>query len=99
MDRAAALREIEALLRRHTGAEEEARILSLLRSRTDADLDALLMSLDLSRLLEAMDDRVLGPNHRTALLRLLCRDRLGALSVPNRGALVAALQRGQNPDW
>ena len=45
MDRVAALREIEALLRRHTGAEEEARILSLLRSRTDADLDALLMSL------------------------------------------------------
>ena len=95
MDRVAALREIEALLRRHTGAEEEARILSLLRSRTDADLDALLMSLDLSRLLEAMDDRMLGPNHRTALVRLLCQDRLGALSVPNRASLVAALQRGR----
>src|SRR5689334_21691524 len=63
--------EILALLEGHTDRAEEARILALLRDTSATELDALLLSLPLDRLFSAIDDRIVGPNNRAALLKLL----------------------------
>lgn len=94
MDRIAALHEIEALLRRHTDERAEERIITLLAGLDDRELDAVIRTLDLVVLLESVDDHLFGAQHRDRLLDLIARDRLNALSVPAKAALVRALQRG-----
>ena len=86
---------IVRLVEGHTDRAEEAQILDLLRNAGPGELDLLLGRLPLARLLSSIDDRVVGPDNRTALFRLLCEDRLADLSVPTRAALVFALQRGR----
>ena len=86
---------IEKLLEGHTDRNDEEMILSLLRDADDATLDATLQGLDLRRVLGDVDDRIIGPKHYSALLELLTRDRVAALSVPTREQLIAALQRGR----
>lgn len=87
-----ALRRIEALQSGHTDRDDEARILALLRGLSAADFDAVVARLDLEDLLEDFDDRLIGPDHKSALYRLLSEDRVGDLSVPTRALLIDALQ-------
>jgi len=86
---------IEARLEGHTDRGDEAAILATLSTIDDATLDAVLSRLDLARLLGDVDDRTWGPKHRTELDALLTVDRIDALGVPTRAALIAALQRGR----
>jgi hypothetical protein len=89
------LDEIRQRLASHTDREDERRILEILAGSTAIELDQLLLQLDLPALLGDMDDRLVGPDNRTALLDLLTADRLGDLGIPARAALASALQRGR----
>ncbi|WP_437316869.1 phosphatase domain-containing protein [Sorangium sp. So ce385] len=89
------LDEIRQRMASHTDRQDERRILEILAGATAAELDELLVLLDLPALLGDMDDRLLGPDNRTALLDLLTAERLGDLGVPARAALASALQRGR----
>ncbi|WP_437833045.1 phosphatase domain-containing protein [Sorangium sp. So ce1153] len=89
------LDEIRQRLRSHTDRQDERRILEILAGATAAELDQLLLELDLPALLGDVDDRLVGPDNRTALLELLTAERLGDLGIPARAALASALQRGR----
>ncbi|XXX76777.1 phosphatase domain-containing protein [Sorangium sp. So ce134] len=89
------LDEIRQRMASHTDREDERRILEILAGATAAELDELLVLLDLPALLGDVDDRLLGPDNRTALLELLTAERLGDLGIPARAALASALQRGR----
>ncbi|WP_437937662.1 phosphatase domain-containing protein [Sorangium sp. So ce341] len=89
------LDEIRQRMASHTDRQDERRILEILAGSTAAELDELLVLLDLPALLGDVDDRLLGPDNRTALLDLLTAERLGDLGVPARAALASALQRGR----
>lgn len=84
---------IRGLLRDHTDRSEEGRILDILRNADAEALNQLLQGLDLNALFEAVDDRLLGPDHRAELFALLA-GRLGDLAIPTRVAIVDGLQRG-----
>ena len=86
--------KIERLQRGHTDRKDEAEIIELLSGLSDADLDEALSVLDVNRLLSDVDDRIVGPKNRTALLELVVHDRIEALSMQSRIRLVKALQRG-----
>ncbi|MFP2926150.1 phosphatase domain-containing protein [Pyxidicoccus sp. 3LG] len=97
MDLNAATKKLEtlrALMAGHTDTSEERRILELLTGASAAELNFLLANVDLEALLSDMDDRVIGPDHHTALLDLLCVKRAAELSLPVRASLVTALQSG-----
>jgi hypothetical protein len=89
------LDEIRQRMASHTDRRDERRILEILAGSTAAELDELLVLLDLPALLGDVDDRLLGPDNRAALLELLTAERLGDLGVPARAALASALQRGR----
>ena len=91
----AKVKAIEGLLAGHTDRIEEAQILDLLRGALPRELDHLLGRLSLTRLFSSVDDRVVGPDNLTALLQLLCEERLADLSIPTRATLIFALQRGR----
>lgn len=100
MDPHAATKKLETLrtlMAGHTDTSEERRILDLLRDATAAELNYLLANVDLESLLGDLDDRVFGPDHHTALLTMLCRERAPQLALPVRASLVTALQRGGTP--
>ena len=97
MDQTAAMKTLETLrtlMAGHTDTAEERRILELLTGATAAELNFLLANVDLEALLSDVDDRVIGPDHHTALLDLLCVRRAAELSLPVRASLVTALQMG-----
>ncbi|WP_235685506.1 phosphatase domain-containing protein [Corallococcus silvisoli] len=97
MDLSAATTKLQALRRDmngHTDRTDERRILDLLEGATGEELNFLLANVDLVRLLSDLDDRLLGPDHRTALLELLCARRAAELSLPVRASLATALQKG-----
>lgn len=81
----------------HTDRSEERLILDLLEGATAAELNYLLLNVDLDALLSDVDDRVVGPDHYTTLLELLCVKRAHALGLPVRASLVSALQTGDTP--
>ncbi|WP_438017203.1 phosphatase domain-containing protein [Sorangium sp. So ce315] len=89
------LDEIRQRMASHTDRHDERRILEILAGATAVELDEMLLQLDLRALLGDVDDRLIGPDNRTALLDLLTADRLGDLGVPARAALASALQRGR----
>ncbi len=92
----ARLRAIESRLGRgHTNRHDEAYIVHQLREATPAALAAILSRLDLARLFGEVDDRAVGPDHLTALYDLLCAQRLSALPVEVRAAIVAGASRGR----
>jgi hypothetical protein len=78
----------------HTDRREERRILDLLGETTAVELNHLLLNVNLDTLISDLDDRVIGPDHRTELLELLCVKRARELGLPVRAALVTALQKG-----
>lgn len=86
---------IHSLLVGHTDRRDEAEILGLLRCAEPLELDHVVTRIDLGWLISGVDDRLLGPDNRTALLSLLCEERLADLSARARAALIGALQRGR----
>ena len=88
------LRKIERLLSGHTDRNDEARILALLRGLSAADYDAVVARLDLEEVLEDFDDRVIGPDHLSALYQLLSKDRVADLSIATRAKVIEELQDG-----
>ena len=86
---------IRALVEGRTDRTEEERLLGLLRNASAPDLNEVLSSVDTGNLVSSLDDRPLGPDHRTALRRLLTEERLAELSAPARAALLYGLQKGR----
>lgn len=85
----------DALASSWTDANEEREIVTLVRETPDSELSPLLASISLERLTRAVDDHVLGPKNRTALLELLTVTRLEALAPELRAELIMALQEGR----
>jgi hypothetical protein len=88
------LQALRADMRGHTDRHDERRILDLLAGATAEELNFLLANVDLVHLLSDVDDRVVGPDHHTELLELLCARRAAELSLPVRASLATALQKG-----
>lgn len=95
---AAVLAQVQALMDGHTDRDEEAQLLDLLRACSPADLEHVVRHVNLTALLGDVDDHLGGPHHRTALLALLSRARLDALSIAARAELVTALQLGSTAE-
>lgn len=89
---------IESRLDGHTDRGDEAAILSLLESAPADEYIGVLERLDLVRTIGDVDDRTFGPNHRTALLELLCRDRVAESPISVRAKIVMALSHGRTDD-
>ena len=89
--------QISALMRGWTARRGEAKILRVLRHTPVEELDDLLGELDLPALVRKVDDRRFGPDHRSALLDLLVRQRREHLSVRTLALLVSALHAGPTP--
>src|SRR5690606_21881288 len=88
---------ISTLMRGWTGRGAERRIMRVLRHTPPEELDAVLGEVDLEALVRSVDDHRRGPDHRSALLDLLVRERREHLSVPTLARLVHALHRGPTP--
>ena len=74
---------IQTLLRGITDSHDEARVLALLADADPVVLDEVLRTLDCEQLFASLDDRLFGPDHRTALRSLL----LGGLDELSTHAL------------
>lgn len=85
---------IAALLQGATDRHEERRLLELLAACEAAELDAFVAGSRLRDLISSVDDRLIGPDNRTALLELLTQRRIDDLGAAARAALVRALSRG-----
>lgn len=88
------LQTLRALMTGHTDRKEEQQILGLFQSATAAELNYLVTNVDMDALLSDVDDRLVGPDHLTALLELLCVQRAHELGLPVRAGLMFALQKG-----
>lgn len=86
---------VRALVEGHTDAAEEEQLLVLLRSASALELNGILTAVDTGHLFGSVDDRLVGADQRTALRRLLTRDRLAELDVPARAAVLYGLQKGK----
>lgn len=93
----AKLSELRSLMTGHTDRKEEARILELFKGASLGELNGLLGGLsakELHELVSDIDDRLIGPDNKTAFLSLLSKDRVGELTVESRAKVVQALQHG-----
>lgn len=91
----AKLTVIRALLAGHTDRKEEKQLLALFRDASSGELNGLLNAMspkELHTLIADLDDRLLGPDNRTAFVQLLSHDRVADLGVDARAKLVQALQ-------
>ncbi len=85
---------VQALLKLPTHAAAEYQILETLKSCSLIRLNDILTNSDLSRLFQAVDDRLIGPNYRTRLFEIISMDRIAGLTIPARAAVINALQVG-----
>jgi len=88
---------LRALIAGVTSAGEEGHVLDLLHSLDDEQLSSAVAGVDAGDLFGSVDDRVFGPDRRTAL-RELFRSRASGLSVAARASLLYGLQRGHTSD-
>lgn len=86
---------LNALLLGRTDRDEEATVLTLLRRASPADLDHALAHVDAAELFASLDDRLFGPDNRTALRNLIL-ERLESLSVPALANVLYGLQAGHS---
>lgn len=84
---------LNALLEGRTNRDEERAVLTLLREATGEELDHALRHVDAAELFASLDDRLLGPDHRTEL-RELISGRFEELSVPALANVLYGLQAG-----
>ncbi len=84
--------EIADILSARTRANHEGRVLSLVRLYQGQDLIDLLDLLDLNRLLNALDNRLWGPDSRKEFIRLLepITDRI---SLTSKASMIRTLAR------
>ncbi|MDP1917179.1 MAG: hypothetical protein Q8L14_13140 [Myxococcales bacterium] len=90
----AKLDAIGRLANGHTDRAEEGKILDLFRAASPKELNYLVARLDMHELLEDIDDRLIGPDNRTALVTILTKDRVKDLSLGARVSLINAFQSG-----
>lgn len=90
----AKLDAISRLANGHTDRKEEGKILDIFRSANAKELNYLVTKLNMHELLEDVDDRLIGPDNRTALVTMLTKERIGDLSVGARVSLINAFQAG-----
>ena len=62
---------LRALIEGPTDASREGEALALLRGATTAELNDIIVGTDMHRLFASLDDRLIGPDNRTALIELL----------------------------
>lgn len=84
---------LHALLRGRTDRDQEAAVLAMLRQATPEEFDLALTSVDAAELFASLDDRLIGPDHRTALRHLIL-ERCESLSVPALANVLYGLQAG-----
>ena len=65
------IHQIERLLDGRTCRDDEHRILAAFHAADQPTLNALLERIDTAALFDGVDDRILGPDNRTALVELL----------------------------
>ena len=80
-----------------TDAGQEAQVLQVLQAVPEGELDAVLADLDVDETLRDVDDHRWGPEHRTELLDLLLRERVGELSTQTLAVVISALHTGRTP--
>lgn len=91
------LSELRSLMAGHTDRKEEARVLTLFREANPGELNQLLNGLtraELHELASDMDNRIIGPDSKTAFLNLFAKERVGELSVESKARFIQALQHG-----
>lgn len=86
---------LEQLISGHTRGEEEAEILDLFHQLSTAELNRVLHEVDVDNLFSSVDDRWLGPDHRTDLLTLLAHDRVAELDHRAQAAVIYGMQSGR----
>jgi hypothetical protein len=69
----------------------------LFRGREPAELNHMISKLNMQDVISDVDDRLIGPDNRTELLKLFSKDRLGDLNVLSRAAIVDAIQGSARP--
>lgn len=84
---------LNALLQGRTDRDEEGAVLALLRQASPEGFDHALTHVDAAELFGSLDDRLFGPDNRTAL-RHLVLERFGSLSVPALANVIYGLQAG-----
>jgi len=86
---------VRSLLAGHTDRKEEKQILELFQSASKAELNQMITALsrkEMHELISDMDDRLLGPDHKTAFVELISQQRVGDLTIDTRGMFIQALQ-------
>lgn len=89
------LRQISELMKGQTDRNEEKLILNIFKDSTAAELNELMGAMpppDFHKLVGDIDNRLIGPDNRTAFLNMLSKERLTHLTVENRAKLIGALQ-------
>lgn len=93
----ARLAEVRALMNGHTDRAEEGRIITLFKDAPVGELNQMLGAMsrkEVHELVSDLDDRLIGPDNKTAFLELLTKTRVGDLTVESRAKVVQALQLG-----
>ncbi|MDP1823268.1 MAG: hypothetical protein Q8L48_08505 [Archangium sp.] len=91
------LSELRSMMAGHTDRKEEARILTIFHEASPGELNQLVAGLtadEFHELTEDMDNRIIGPDSRTAFLNLFSKERVGELTVESKTKFIQALQRG-----
>jgi hypothetical protein len=86
---------VRSLLAGHTDRTEEKQILELFKNASKAELNQMITALsrkEMHELISDLDDRLLGPDHKTAFVELISQDRVGDLTIDARGMFIQALQ-------
>ncbi|MFT3713090.1 MAG: hypothetical protein QM817_36005 [Archangium sp.] len=87
--------QIRTLLQGHTDRNEEKQILSLFKNASKVELNQLITTLSRDEMHEVtsdMNDRLFGPDNKTAFMNLLTHDRVGDLTIESKAKLIQAMQ-------
>lgn len=90
-----ALARLNPLIDGHTRSRDEAAILDIFRALSGPALNEVLHEVDTDNLFSSVDDRLVGPDHRTELLTLLAVDRVDELDVESLAAVIYGMQSGK----
>jgi hypothetical protein len=91
------LNDIRSMLQGHTDRNEEKKIISIFKDAPAVELNQIMQGLtreEFHELASDMDDRLFGPDNKTAFMNLISKDRVGELSVESKARFVQALQHG-----
>lgn len=88
---------VAELLDERIGAPGEQSLLALLGELPAPGLNAVLEHIDVRELFDSVDDRLTGPDNRTALIELLSRSRAHELSQKAAAAVIHGMQSGRTP--